>query len=79
VADATSQAVAYTYFREEENEARLAKVLSYDEAQRIAEDIAKLPELLGRKREEYARLRRRRSSSSRLPDQARRTSLQRQR
>jgi hypothetical protein len=52
VADANSQAVAYTYFREEENEARLAKVLSYDEAQRIAEDIAKLPELLGRKREE---------------------------
>ena len=30
--DATSQAVAYTYFREDENEARQANVLTHDEA-----------------------------------------------
>ena len=43
VADATGQAVAYTYFRRDANEARQANVLTYDEARRIAANIAKLP------------------------------------
>lgn len=51
VADANSRVVAFAYFREEDNGVRQAKVLSYDEARRIAEDIAKLPELLARKSE----------------------------
>lgn len=52
VEDATGQAVAYTYFRKDENTARQAQVLTHDEAWRIAANIAKLPELLSRKDEE---------------------------
>ena len=52
VSDANGQAVAYTYFRNDENEARQAKVLTRDEARRIAVNIAKLLELLSRKGEE---------------------------
>jgi hypothetical protein len=52
VEDATGQAVAYVYFRKDENEARQASVLTLDEAQRIAANIAKLPELLTHRGEE---------------------------
>ena len=42
------QAIAYIYSRENEAEARQAKVLTADEARRIAINIARLPEPLGK-------------------------------
>jgi hypothetical protein len=45
VRDANGQALAYVYPRDNEDEARQAKVLTKDEARRIAINIKRLPEL----------------------------------
>ena len=46
IRDATGQALAYVYARGNEASAQAAKVLTMDEARRIAANIAKLPEIL---------------------------------
>ena len=49
VLDASGQALAYVYARETRAEADIAKVLTFDEARRIAVNVAKLPGFLGPK------------------------------
>ena len=46
VVDADGQSLAYVYARETRADADTAKVLTMDEARRIASNIAKLPTLL---------------------------------
>ena len=48
IKDATGQAISYVYFEDEPQRQMLMKRLSRDEAQRIAANTAKLPELLHR-------------------------------
>jgi hypothetical protein len=45
---ATGQSLAYVYGRETKADADIAKVLTMDEARRIASNIAKLPTLFGK-------------------------------
>ena len=49
VKDATGQSLAYVYARDTKAQADTAKVLTFDEARRVAANIAKMPLLLRKK------------------------------
>ena len=49
VRDANGQALAYIYSRDNDAEALQARVLTTDEARRIAVNVARLPDLLGKR------------------------------
>jgi hypothetical protein len=49
VVDANGQSLAYFFYaRDNDHDASIAKVLTMDEARRMASNFAKLPELLGK-------------------------------
>jgi hypothetical protein len=47
--DANGQSLAYFYARENDHDSHIARVLTMDEARRLAIKFAKLPELLAKK------------------------------
>jgi hypothetical protein len=56
VRDANGQALAYLYSRDNPTEALQAKMLTKDEARRIAVNIARRPELLHRENDSFISL-----------------------
>jgi hypothetical protein len=52
VQDASGQTVGWFYFRHNEETAHQAKVLTRDEARRMAANFSRLPDLLGKPKSE---------------------------